>query len=387
MVIMAVHIAECVLGVYAFDERGKKLGSKPFPRDSSEVASRLSSVQSGTPTPEHRALVAELLKRGRKEFVLESSKLAEELQAEFKRVKFRVKTPNRAGEILRSSLSKLAEEEGVENVQELLREVNLLLTREKLRREAAERDKLVIQSINMLDELDRTANIICGRIRDWYSIHFPELDKLVPDHTDYLRLISELGSRDRFTPEAIKAAGLPEEAERIASAAQSSLGASFDSIDLQAVKECAKQVLAIYSVRERIAEYVDGLMAQIAPNIRALVGGTVGARLISLAGGLQELAKLPASTVQVLGAEKALFRALRAHTKPPKHGVIYQYPDVRGAPKWQRGKIARALAGKLTIAARVDAMSGEFVGDKLAAELRARIADIRTKYEKPLRRR
>jgi len=121
----------------------------------------------------------------------------------------------------------------------------------------------------------------------------------------------------------------------------------------------------------------------VAPNLRAVVGGSIGARLISLAGGLKELSRLPASTLQVLGAEKALFRALRSRARPPKHGVIYQYPEVRGAPKWQRGKIARALAGKLSIAARVDAMSGEFVGDKLVAGLKTRIADIKAKYKEP----
>ena len=91
---------------------------------------------------------------------------------------------------------------------------------------------------------------------------------------------------------------------------------------------------------------------------------------------------MPASTTQVLGAEKALFRALKTGARPPKHGVIYQYPDVRGTPRQLRGKIARALAGKIAIAARVDAMSGEFVGDRLAAYLKARIANIRAQGER-----
>jgi len=382
---MVVHIAECVLGVFAFDDDGKMLDSVPFPADAVKIAGRLASVQMGTVTEEHRELIAKLIKEGHREFSLESEELAAQLRKEFKRVMFMAMMPNKAGEALRSSLREIARQMGIKGVDDLIRTVNLLLTRGRLREEAAERDRLVIQSINMLDEIDKSANTICGRIREWYSIHFPELDRLVLDHQAYLKLVLDLGERRKFTASAIKAVvELPDEdVERIAQAAQSSLGAPFDELDIQAIHDCAKEVFTMYEVRERMAGYIDGLMAQVAPNIRAVVGGTIGARLISLAGGLAQLARMPASTLQVLGAEKALFRALRARAKPPKHGVIYQHPDIRGSPKWQRGKIARALAGKLTIAARVDAMSGEFVGDKLSADFKSRVADIKARYEKP----
>jgi nucleolar protein 56 len=167
-----------------------------------------------------------------------------------------------------------------------------------------------------------------------------------------------------------------KEAREICEAAQRSAGVSFDEIDVEAIGSCVREVLHLYETRAKLAEYIDGLMAQIAPNLRAVVGGAIGARLISLAGGLEKLSKLPASTIQVLGAEKALFRSLRGKAKPPKHGVIYQYPDIRGSPKILRGKIARALSGKIAIAARVDAMAGEYIGDKLAADLKAKISKI-----------
>jgi len=382
---MVVHIAECVLGVFAFDDDGKMLDSVQFPADAIKIAGRLASVQMGTVTEEHRELIEKLIDEDYREFSLESEQLAAQLRKEFKRVMFMAMMPNKAGEVLRSSLRGVAGQMGVKDVDDLVRTVSLLLTRRRLREETAERDGLIIQSINMLDDIDKSANTICGRIREWYSIHFPELDRLVPDHQTYLKLVLDLSARGKFTPSAIKAVvELPEEdIERIAQAVQSSLGAPFDELDMQAIRDCAKEVFTMYEVRERMAGYIDGLMAQVAPNIRAVVGGTIGARLISLAGGLAQLARMPASTLQVLGAEKALFRALRARAKPPKHGVIYQYPDIRGSPKWQRGKIARALAGKLTIAARVDAMSGEFVGDKLSADFKSRVADIKSRYEKP----
>lgn len=381
---MVVHIAECVLGVFAFDDSCEMLDSIQFPCDVAKVAGRLASIQMGVPTEEHRALIAKLMRKKSNEFIVESGELANQLNKEFKHARFEVTMPNKAGEILRSDLEKFAAEAGVENVEKFVHDVNFLLTRDSLHREATQRDKLIIQAINMLDEIDKTANIICGRAREWYSIHFPELDRLVPEHQHYMKLVLALGSREKFEPAAIKAAvELPgETVEKITAAAQSSLGASFDQLDIDAIQGAAKEIFSLFEAREKTLGYIDGLMAQIAPNIRTIVGSSIGARLISLAGGLTNLARMPASKLQILGAEKALFRALRSRARPPKHGVIYQYPDIRGVPKWQRGKVARALAGKLSIAARVDAMSGEFIGEKLAANLRARIADIKTKYDK-----
>ena len=127
-------------------------------------------------------------------------------------------------------------------------------------------------------------------------------------------------------------------------------------------------------------------MKEVAPNVTALVGPLLGARLLSLAGSLEELAKLPASTIQVLGAEKALFRALRTGGKPPKHGVIFQFPEIRRSPRWQRGKIARALATKLAIAARVDYFTGRYIGDELKKKLMERIDEIKKLYPKPPKR-
>ncbi len=384
-VLVVVHVAECVLGVFAFDDEGRMLASKQFPRDAVEVAGRLASVQTGTPTEEHHELIAKLVEQGSREFTLESGLLVGKLREEFRRVKFEAQLPNRAGELLRTKLREIAKEVGFEEADKLAREVNFILPRQKLRAVAAERDKLVIQAIGVLNELDKFINILSGLIREWYSIHFPELNRLVPEHHTYLKLVLELGSREKFSQVAIKGAVelSDEDAAHIADVAESSLGAQFDELDVKVLQDCAREVFTLYKLRERVAEHIDELMVQVAPNLRAVVGGSIGARLISLAGGLDKLARQPASTLQVLGAEKSLFRSLRTRAKPPKHGVIYQYPEVRGAPRWQRGKIARALAGKLSIAARVDAMSGEFVGDKLAANLNARIADIKAKYKEP----
>jgi len=381
---MTTHIAESVLGVFAFDDDGKIVASKKFLHDKIEVAGKIASLQMGTPSAEHRELIAELLKEGHSSFTLESKSLVGRLREEFKKATFEHQMPNAAGTALREKLRDIAEEIGFEKVDEFARDVNFILTRHKLRTEVAQRDSLIIQSIGLLDDTDKFTNILTGRLREWYSLHFPELDRLVQDHEAYVKLVLALGHRENFTKEAVvSAAGLSEqEAERIAEASVDTLGAQFDEIDVDSLKRICKEILSLHDLRKDVSNYIDGLMSQIAPNLRTVAGSSIGARLISIAGGMQRLSRMPASTIQVLGAEKALFRALKKKGSPPKHGVIFQYPEVRGAPKRLRGKIARALAGKIAIAARVDAMSGEFVGNKLDSDLKARIANIKNKIGK-----
>ncbi|MEM1688962.1 MAG: hypothetical protein QXX33_02015 [Candidatus Hadarchaeales archaeon] len=375
---MTLHISECVLGVFAFDDQGELVAYKRFPDDPAEIAGRLASVQMGVPTEEHRSLIRELIMKGESSFTLEQTQLAEELAKEFKNAKFEVLAPNKAGMLLRGKLHDIGEEIGYKDVDLLLREVNFILTRLKLKREVSQRDKLVIRVIEVLDELDKFINILTVRVREWYGMHFPELDRFVPDHQNYLKLVLELGLRENFKAENIKTiAKISDDlAKKIEDAAVTSVGASFDEIDRQIIQEEIKMIIELQKLREKTAEYIDDLMTQIAPNLKTLVGGTIGARLIALAGGLDELAKMPASTIQVLGAEKALFRALKTRAKPPKHGVIYQHPSIRTSPKKFRGKIARALAGKIAIAARLDAMAGEFMGDRLLEEFKIKVAKI-----------
>jgi nucleolar protein 56 len=121
-------------------------------------------------------------------------------------------------------------------------------------------------------------------------------------------------------------------------------------------------------------------MESLAPNVTSLTGAIIGARLIALTGGLSRLSRVSSSTIQLLGAEKALFRHLRDGELPPKHGIIFQHPLLHNAPYWQRGKIARALAGKIAIAAKLDHNSDKLMGEELLNDLRRRIEEIRKKY-------
>jgi nucleolar protein 56 len=249
---------------------------------------------------------------------------------------------------------------------------------------AEKRDLVIAQAIQTLDDLDRTVNLFMGRLREWYGIHFPELDRLIEKHETYARLVMNLGYRDNFSFEALEKEGIPKErAEVTAKAAETSMGADIAEQDLAEIQALSRNVLELYELRKNMENYVDKTMEEVAPNTRAIAGALLGARLIAIAGSLQNLAMRPASTIQVLGAEKALFRSLKTGARPPKHGLIFQHALLHDAKRWQRGKIARVLAGKLAIAARADAFGGRYVGDALKADIDKRLAEIREKYKEP----
>ena len=290
----------------------------------------------------------------------------------------------RAREMLPSLAVKAGLVDSEARFYELVYELSLAVTRHKLRREALKRDLMAIQAIRAIDDLDKTINLFASRLREWYSIHFPELDDLVKEHEEYAALVSRLGPREAFTVENLAKLGIKGgRAERIAKVAGESIGADISELDLGKIREFSNLVLRLYEIRRDLSEYLEHVMKEVAPNVTELVGPLLGARLLSLAGSLADLAKLPASTIQVLGAEKALFRALRTGGRPPKHGVIFQYPDIHRSPKWQRGKIARALATKLAIAARADHYTGRFIADRLKKILEDRIKEVKTLYAKP----
>ena len=200
-------------------------------------------------------------------------------------------------------------------------------------------------------------------------------------HETYSRLVVKLGRKENFTAESLEQEGLPKnKSKMIAEVAAASMGADIIEDDLAQIQYMCTGVLDLYRLRQNLENYVEDVMDEVAPNTKAVAGSLLGGRLIALAGGLMNLAKLPASTMQILGAEKALFRSLKTKAAPPKHGIIFQHPLIHDAKRWQRGKIARALAGKITIAARVDAFKGEFAGDSLNADLEKRFQEIIQRY-------
>lgn len=384
---MKASIVECSFGVIAFDEENKLIEAALFSKEPQSAAEALIKIENGKMTSEAAELIDRLSKSGYDFFVFENANLAEEAQEKFG-VKVKITKPSEAGEMLRSEMSRFAIETGfVKNAEEFAlwtRNVAMEMSKLRVKRAVEKRDLIIAQAIQTLDDLDKTLNLFMGRVREWYGIHFPELDRLLDKHETYARLVLDLGSKDNFTVENLIKEDIPDsKAEQIVKVAEASMGADLAKADVVQIQTLCKSVLNLYQLRQGLEDYLEKSMDEVAPNVKALTGALLGARLIAISGGLTNLARRPASTIQVLGAEKALFRSLKTGTRPPKHGIIFQHAYLHDAKKWQRGKIARALAGKLAIAARMDAFGGRYMGEELKANLDRRIEEIREKYAEP----
>ena len=387
---MKVYLVEHVIGTFVFNEKGNVVAYALGPKSLDEAIEEALKLEQGEVITSTKKVLKELKNRTDIEVIV----IEEEPTAKYVNslgLKAEIVPGHEFAVKFRENLAEYAVKyqyvSSKEELEEFLHKLGLEMTRRKLRRAAEKRDLLAAQAIRAIDDIDKTINLFIARLREWYSLHFPELDDLVREHEDYISILAELGHRENVAKEALVKLGFSEsKAEKIAEAANKSIGADLSDFDIRPIQTLASIVKELYRLRGELAEYIAVVMKEVAPNVTALVGPLLGARLISLAGSLEELAKLPASTIQVLGAEKALFRALRTGGKPPKHGVIFQFPYIHKSPRWQRGKIARALAAKLAIAAKVDAFTGRYIGDKLREELTKRIEEIKQLYPKPPKR-
>ncbi|KAL5636972.1 hypothetical protein ACGC1H_000822 [Rhizoctonia solani] len=231
------------------------------------------------------------------------------------------------------------------------------LSRFKLKFSPDKVDIMVIQAIALLDDLDKEINIYSMRVKEWYGWHFPEMGKIIVDNLAYAKVVREMGFRTNAATTSL-ATILPEELElTLKAAAEISMGTEISDSDISHIHSLCDQVISISAYRAQLSEYLRNRMNAIAPNLTALVGELVGARLISHAGSLMSLAKHPASTVQILGAEKALFRALKTKHDTPKYGLIYHASLIGQAPQKLKGKMARMVATKAALSIRVDALA------------------------------
>uniref|UniRef100_A0A182K2N3 Nucleolar protein 56 n=1 Tax=Anopheles christyi TaxID=43041 RepID=A0A182K2N3_9DIPT len=219
-------------------------------------------------------------------------------------------------------------------------------------------DNMIIQSIALLDQLDKDVNTFSMRIREWYSYHFPELVKIVPENYMFAKVAHFIKDRKSLTNDRL--AELEEilmdseKAQAVLDASKMSMGMDISVVDLINIEMFAKRVIKLSDYRHQLAAYLHSKMNSVAPNLQALIGDQVGARLISKAGSLTNLAKFPASTVQILGAEKALFRALKTKSNTPKYGLLFNSTFIGRANAKNKGRISRFLANKCTIASRID---------------------------------
>ncbi|MHA7734464.1 NOP5/NOP56 family protein, partial [Nitrosopumilus sp. S6] len=289
-------------------------------------------------------------------------------------------------EIIQSSKPQIIVDSGfASNPQDALgklREFALGLSSSKVTEISESPDLHIIQAINSLDEIDKIANALSSRLREWYGLHFPELDNIIDSINGYAQIVLA-GKRESLTKQVFEDAGFPEsKVEMLSLISTKSRGGDISDVNLTIVQSIAKQILDFHDLRKKLEEHIESEMQTIAPNLSAILGTAVGARILGRAGSLKRLASLPASTIQVLGAEKALFRSLKTGSQPPKHGLLFQHAMVHAAPRWQRGKIARAIAAKAVIAARVD-VYGEGLNNTLLEKLNIRVDEIGKKYENP----
>jgi len=223
----------------------------------------------------------------------------------------------------------------------LLRSVAIQHAREQIAAAFARPDARIMQLIGGIDDIDETINLLSERLLEWDVLEFEisrpgDLAETQPESTTYSTLKHE------FT----------ESIERLS------------------------------ELRKKIAGAIELEMRDVAPNLSSLAGELLGARLIARAGGLESLARMPASKIQVMGASKALFKHLQFGAKPPKHGLIFQHPLIRGSPLGKRGKMARTMAAKLAIAARIDFYSKKAHPELLAQmEKRARELHVPAKRD------
>lgn len=237
-------------------------------------------------------------------------------------------------------------------------------SRAKVKFSVQKNDNHIIQAIATLDHLDKAVNTFSMRVREWYGWHFPELVRLVSDNHTYAKLALHIGDKQTLTDESLHdiAAIVNDDgdiAQAIIDAARVSMGQAISEADMENVSAFANRVVKLAEYRRSLFQYLVDKMAIVAPNLASLIGEVVAARLISHAGSLTNLSKYPASTVQILGAEKALFRALKTKGNTPKYGLIYHSSFIGRAGAKNKGRISRFLANKCSIASRIDNFSEE----------------------------
>ena len=268
------------------------------------------------------------------------------------------------------------------DAREKLRNFAVQLSSSRVSETSESPDLHIIQAINSLDEIDRIINGFSSRLREWYGLHFPELDNLIDSINGYAKIVLA-GKRENITDSIYTDAGFPDtKVEMLSLLQKKSKGGKISDENLAIVQDLAKQILELFELRSNIEKHVVTQMESVAPNLAGILGAAVGARILARAGSLKKLSCMPASTIQVLGAEKALFRSLKTGSQPPKHGLLFQHTLVHAAPRWQRGKIARAIATKAAIASRVDVF-GAGRNQMLFDKLNVRINEISEKYKDP----
>ncbi|EGR28583.1 nucleolar protein 5a, putative [Ichthyophthirius multifiliis] len=253
-------------------------------------------------------------------------------------------------------------------------------SRNRIQFDVKRQDKPIINCIAVLEQLDKDINTLCMRIREWYGWHFPELSKIVTDNEIYTRLVQLIGHKSNANDanitqiEEIVIDG--DIAQQVVDSSKSSMGQDLSEMDNTCLNELSGKIIKLIEFRKGIQGYLKSRMDNVAPNLTGLIGEQLGAKLIAHSGGLSNLVKYPASTIQILGAEKALFQALKKKANTPKYGLLYHSSFIQKANGKDKGKISRYLANKCSLASRLDYFliqpTNKF-GDKMKDQIEDRL--------------
>ncbi len=353
---MKVYIIPTFIGVFGVSEEKKVLAFKPFEKDSAKVAEKVKRSEIEM-LDEEKLVRNELGRKNYREFVFTSRKEGA------RHVEFN----SDAEQFLKDNLRKFAIEKKFVKDQiefnQFFTKFNLELAKVKIKK-AVGRDSLIVQANGGIEEIDKCVNIFVERLREWYGLHFPEMDRAVQNHEKFALLVEKFGSRENVDEESVK------------ELKSKSMGADLKEEDIKTIQLFAAEINRIYALRKNLSKYLEGMLKEVAPNFTDLAGASLSAKLISKAGGLDKLARMPSSTIQLLGAEKALFRFLHGKGKSPRFGLIFNHQLVQNAPEQLKGKVARIISSKLSIAAKLDYYSKEYKGDKMRKEMEERINGI-----------
>ena len=352
-------MATGILGVFAFDSKGNAIEHRLFSKKPAEIAQKLKKARKGEVLSEETEIISDLKRKGYKELIWNKERTVKGINCIFKK-------DHIGEETMQGSFRKLcldlrwASSQG--EINEILSKVNLELTKKELRKE--KRDQLIIRVVSLVDSLDKDLNVYSEKLREWYGLHFPEADSRVASHDKYVEYVARSGRRESW------------EDDKLEKLASSSSGMDFSDADIKEVQGFSKVLLGLYEERKRLARYLEKITMVAMPNTSAVAGPLLAARILSLAGGLEKLSKLPSSTIQILGAEKALFRHMKGEGKAPKYGVLFGHPLIQTAPKNLRGKVARIISAKLTLAARTDQFSDKDQGKEFRRDVESQVRKI-----------
>ncbi len=332
-----LYLTACVAGLFVFDDKNNLVKYKIFSKNPKEIAEKLEKVDSNQDFSELTEIKKDLGQIVTKE-------------------------PNQATEYLRENLREIIFKHNFVNndsdLNKLMTEVQIERAKMKISK-LERRDKLIIQSVSALNDLEKILNIMSERLREWYGLHYPELN--INDHEKFAKIIAETGHREKY-----------ENFKR-------SMGMEFKGEDLETVQLYARNLKGLYEMKKSLEKYLERTVPEELPNLNAMLGSILAARLLATAGSLEKMAKMPSSTIQLMGAEKALFRFLkeRKEGKPPRFGILYLHPDISTARRELQGKIARLLASKLTLAARADFYTKQNISKELLENYRKKLEEIR----------